>query len=189
MRDRRLKRDPENPAQKTLRILYRNPIVEPLLLAASLVQMVLGLRLLLRGQQRGLRGKWARVQAISGGVFLYFLAEHLLAMALARWVNGLDTNFFWPASVMNGAPFVWYFVPYYFLGVVALFVHIGCALGLGLPRVGRHRDAATAFWLSTVCGALISALIVMTLLGVFFTIEMPGQWIAYLRQFMPSYTS
>ncbi|PCH67999.1 MAG: hypothetical protein COC12_10745 [Rhodobacteraceae bacterium] len=177
-----------NAVQKTLRLLYRNPIVEPLLAASVLVQMGLGLWLLLQGLRRRLRSKWGRVQAISGMVFLFFLTEHMLAFVLARWVNGLDTNFYWPASVMSGPPFIWYFVPYYFFGVVALFIHMGCGFRLGLLRRGRKRAAINVFWGTTIAGGLIAGLIVLTLLGVFYRIELPGAWVAYLRQFVAGYT-
>ena len=32
---------------------------------------------------------------------------------IAHFLSGLDTTLYWPASVMNGAPFVLYFFPYY----------------------------------------------------------------------------
>lgn len=177
-----------NATQETLRLIYRNPVAEPLLLLASVVQIGLGATLLIRSVRRGLRGLWAWVQVISGGLFLSFFIEHLVALVLARWIDGLDTNFYWPASVMSGAPFIWYFVPYYFLGVTSLFVHIGCAVRLQMIRSGHSEMAAKAFWLITLAGVVLATLINSMLLGVFYDIRMPDEWIEYLRQFVSGYS-
>ena len=177
-----------NATQKALRQLYRNPVVEPLLLTSSVSQIVLGAILLVRATRRGLRGFWSRVQVISGGIFLWFFTEHLIALVLARWVDGLDTDFYWPASVMSGAPFTWYFIPYYYLGVSALFVHIGCAVRLHLIRTGQRQTAKQAFWVFTVFGVILATLINSMLLGMFYDIRLPDDWINYLRQFVSGYS-
>ncbi|MCE8544637.1 hypothetical protein KBY25_02290 [Ruegeria pomeroyi] len=177
-----------NATQDALRLIYRNPVVEPLVLASALAQMGLGLKLLTARIRRGLREPWARAQAISGGVVLYFMTEHLIALVLARWVDGLDTNFYWPASVMSGAPFTWYFIPYYSLGVIALFVHLGCALRLILLRRGARGQARAAFWGIVLAGITVAWLIVAMLLGAFYEITLPPEWLAYLHQFVPGFT-
>ncbi|NDW46155.1 hypothetical protein [Ruegeria sp. PrR005] len=176
-----------NATQDVLRLIYRNPVVEPLVLTSALVQMGLGLKLLIARVRRGLREPWARAQVISGGLVLYFMTEHVIALALARWVDGLDTNFYWPASVMSGAPFTWYFIPYYSLGVIALFVHLGCAFRLILLRRGARAQARAVFWGMTLAGGTIAALIVAMLLGAFYDIALPPDWLAYLRQFVPGF--
>jgi succinate dehydrogenase/fumarate reductase cytochrome b subunit len=134
-----------------------------------------------------LHGRWDKVQVISGAVFLWFIIEHLIAMVLARWIDGLDTDFYWPASVMSSAPFVWYFTPYYFLGVVGLFVHLGCGLRLYLIRTGRKAMAGTAFWGISVTGIVPALLINAMLSGAFYEIRLPQDWIGYLQQFVPTY--
>ncbi len=176
-----------NTTQKALRLLYRNPVIEPLLLASSVSQIILGAILLIRTVRRGPRGVWPRVQVISGGIFLWFFTEHLIALVLARWIDGLDTNFYWPASVMSGAPFTWYFIPYYFLGVSALFVHIACAIRLQLIRTGRRQTAKQAFWTTAFIGIVLATLINSMLLGVYYDIRLPDDWIGYLRKFVPGY--
>ena len=177
-----------NTTQMALRLLYRNPVIEPLLLASSVSQIILGAILLIRTVRRGPRGVWSRVQVISGGIFLWFFTEHLIALVLARWIDGLDTNFYWPASVMSGAPFTWYFIPYYFLGVSALFIHIGCAVRLQMIRTGRRQSAIGVFWLVTIFGIILATLINSMLLGVFYDIHLPDDWIGYLRQFVAGYS-
>lgn len=144
--------------------------------------------LLIRKTRRGLRGRWAYTQVISGFIILLFLAQHLSALALARWIDGLDTNFYWPASVMSGAPFIWYFLPYYFLGIVGLFTHLGCGVRLALLRSGHRRHATTGFWGLTGLRLAMAVIINLTLMGVFFEIELPAVWITYLQGFVAGYT-
>ncbi len=179
--------DAYNSTQKLLRLIYRNPVAEPALLASAVFQIAVGLNLLIRNARRGLRGGWQKVQAISGGVFLLFFAQHLIAYVLARWIDGLNTNFYWPASVMSGPPFTWYFVPYYFLGVSSLFVHIACALRFYLLRSGRCRYASSAFWVVSGSGVAMALLINAMLLGLFYEIRLPDEWITYLRRYIPDY--
>jgi succinate dehydrogenase/fumarate reductase cytochrome b subunit len=177
-----------NTVQDVLRVVYRNPFIEPLLLGSCLIQIVFGGVLIYRGYRRLLKTAWGKVRVISGGLVLYFLGEHLLALVLARWVDGLDTNFYWPASVMSGPPFTWYFVPYYIMGVATLFTHIGCAVRLVLRREG-YSTLGTAIAIALIVfGVALGAFIVSILLGSYYHIQLPDEWVAYLRRFVSSYT-
>ena len=176
-----------NAVQNAVRIVYRQPLIEILILAFAALQAGLGIKLLISAARRGVVGIWSWIQVTSGAVFLIFLVEHLIALGFARLAFGLDTNFYWPASVMSGPPFTWYFIPYYFLGVLALFVHVGSALRWKLVDEGRIKTAAVTFWTLTLVGTVISGLIVAMLLGTFFEINLPPEWIEYLRVFYPTY--
>ena len=173
-----------NSVQKTMRYVYRNPVIEPFVLLSAVLQIGWGALLL----GRKIREKWAHIQVISGAIFLFFITEHLIALVLARWVDGYDTNFYWPASVMNGAPFTWYFFPYYFLGVSSLFVHLGCACRLMLLRSTYRQYADTGFWAPSVAGIAMALVINFTLLGGFFEIQLPDEWVTYLRRFIAYYS-
>lgn len=176
-----------NAVQNAVRIVYRQPLIEILILASAALQAGLGIKLLISAARRGVVGIWSWIQVTSGAVFLIFLVEHLIALGFARLAFGLDTNFYWPASVMSGPRFTWYFIPYYFLGVLALFVHVGSALRWILVDQGRIKTAAVTFWTLTLVGTVISGLIVAMLLGTFFEINLPPEWIEYLRVFYPTY--
>jgi succinate dehydrogenase/fumarate reductase cytochrome b subunit len=177
-----------NNVQDALRIVYRNAFIEPILLTSSLVQIVFGGMLIYRGYKRLMKTGWGKVQVISGGLFLFFLAEHLLALVLARWVDGLDTNFYWPASVMSGPPFTWYFIPYYVMGVAAVFTHVGCAMRLAFRRAGREAAGTVVAFAFIVFGFTLGILIVSILLGTYYDIKLPQEWVAYLQRFVSSYT-
>jgi hypothetical protein len=105
------------------RRVYRQPVVEAVLLACVVLQAASGLRMLWTGRQRR-RGVLAWLQAGSGAYVALFLAIHVAAVLAGR-AGGLDTNFFFAAAGLHVWPFVLFLVPYYFLAVAALFVHVG----------------------------------------------------------------
>lgn len=176
-----------NATQSLFRAIYRHPVIEPLLLIGFVIQLYVGLRLSLRGFRRKLAQKWPRVQVISGLLVLFFVTQHITGNLMARFINGLDTTFYWPASVMNGAPFTLYFFPYYFIGVTAIFVHIACYGRLFCLRQGQKQRAGVLFWGISMLGVIIALLINAMLLGAFFDVSLPAEWVGYLQKFIPSY--
>jgi succinate dehydrogenase/fumarate reductase cytochrome b subunit len=134
------------------RLVYRQPVVEAVLLACVVLQAASGLRMVWAGRTRR-HGVLARVQAASGAYVALFLAIHVSAVLAGR-AGGLDTNFYFAAAGLHVWPFVLFFAPYYFLAVAALFVHLGCAL--------RRGSAVVA--LSSGAGVVVAALILVTLM-------------------------
>ena len=182
--------DTYNRLQGILRTIYRNPIIEPILIFSVILQLCVGLALMIKSlKQSRPKNLWSWLQLISGILILLTISEHLIALYLARVVSDLDTNFYWPLSVMDGAPFTYYFVPYYFLMVSSVFVHAAT----GLHFIGRDRNySARVDTLAIgliVIGILIAAVIVLILNQTFYDVPLPPEWIDYLRQFSPEYTS
>jgi hypothetical protein len=107
----------------SLRLVYRNPLVEMLLLAAVLVQVVSGLRLRhkLRGQVAGF---YPRLQVWSGLYLAFFLVAHVFAVMMGRFVFQLDTNYYFGAAGLNFFPTMLFYIPYYALGCMAFFGHV-----------------------------------------------------------------
>lgn len=187
--------DTYNQVQEILNAVYRNPILEPLLIIAISFQVLSGLKMAISSLRRKpkrpfwQRQFWEKAQIISGFVFAYFIIEHLIALAGVRWFNpNLETDFYWPASVMNGAPFTYYFVPYYFLGVLAVMTHMGIGLRFVALRKGRRALGDMLAKGSIVLGVIFGTLIVLSLLGVFYQIILPAKWVDYLIMFYPDYT-
>ncbi len=79
---------------------------------------------------------------------------------MTRLYFDLDTTFYWPASVLSGPPFIYYFIPYYFLGVFAVVAHLGAG---------------------------VSAAILPIIAGAYFEIDLPQEWIDYLLWYVPSF--
>ncbi|KQY16145.1 hypothetical protein ASD28_22085 [Massilia sp. Root133] len=156
------------------RRVYRQPVVEAVLLACVVLQAASGLRMLWTGRQRR-RGVLAWLQAGSGAYVALFLAIHVAAVLAGR-AGGLDTNFHFAAAGLHVWPFVLFFVPYYFLAVAALFVHLGCALA---RRAGERRVVVAA--LAAGIGVITAAVIVTILAGGVYRVDIPQD---YLKTFV-----
>jgi hypothetical protein len=89
---------------------------------------------------------------------------------------------------MNGAPFVLYFFPYYFIGVTAMFVHLACFACLAQLRRKKNQAAIRVFWVISISGASIALLLNLILLGAFYDIPLPDVWVGYLQGFLPNYS-
>lgn len=108
------------------RLVYRNLVVEIVLLMCVAFQVGSGLTLVLRGWKQR-RGFLPWLQALSGAYLSFFLLVHVSAILSGRMLLNLDTNFYFAAAGFHVPPYPFFFVPYYFLAVVALFTHLGCA--------------------------------------------------------------
>jgi hypothetical protein len=109
-----------------LRSIYRFPLIEGVLLAALCFQIGSGTLMLWRSRStRSGFIDWA--QALSGLGLLLFIANHLVAVLLGRWMLGLDTNYYFAAAGFHVDGWRLFFIPYYFFGVATLGVHLACA--------------------------------------------------------------
>lgn len=161
--------------QELLKPIYRNPIIEPLLLLAFAAQIGVGVRLLIRFGWP--RRPWARLQVISGAVLALFLMQHISAALLTRLIKTeIDTNIYWAAAVVSRIEFALYFTPYYALGIFALFLHLAAFIAL---RYRKPWGAGTIIG----TGGVFSLAIVSALSGAFFQIKLPIQYQTYLDDF------
>jgi hypothetical protein len=161
-------------AMDALRVVYRWPPAEALLLACVLVQAVTGVMRLRR--TTGAPGRMAA--RIAAMYLLYFLVAHTLAVLGARGLFKLDTNLYFGAAGLHVWPFGLFFAPYYVLAVTAVFVHLGSALA---PRLGMRSPAArkSAIGGACVAGVAVGAVIVAALAGG--SVHIPAEYAAPLR--------
>lgn len=171
-----------------MRRIYRVPLIEWAVLVSITLQLVLGGKLLAdRLRVKSVTGFWAWLQIVSGAIFLIFMAQHLYSLGMARLYFSLDTNFYWPASVMSGPWFIYYFAPYYFLGVLALFAHIGAGIRFVMAGHGAERAGNRAGIALIALGFLVASAIPPIIAGAFYSIELPQEWIEYLRFYSPGF--
>ncbi|MES2103174.1 MAG: hypothetical protein V4634_04085 [Pseudomonadota bacterium] len=161
-------------AMKAFRAVYRQGAVEVILLLCVAFQVASGLWFVMRDwkQKQGLI-PW--LQAISGLYLVFFLLVHVSAVMFARSVLNLDTNFYFAAAGFYAPPYQFFFAPYYFLAVLALFTHLGCAAYwqcLARPRTAR----ILALALPIGIGGTMSLLIVLSLAGLIRPIEIPAKY-------------
>lgn len=159
---------------ESTRLVYRNPVVEIVLLLCVAFQVGSGLTLALRGW-RLRRGFVPWLQALSGVYLSFFLLVHVSAILSGRVLLNLDTNFYFAAAGFHVPPYPFFFVPYYFLAVVALFGHLGCAAYWQVQhRPGLTRVLVIA--IPTAVAAVVALLIVLLLAGKLQPFEVPAKY-------------
>lgn len=156
------------------RLVYRLPAVEILLLLSVAFQICSGLVLVVRGWRKR-RGFIPWLQVGSGIYLAFFFFNHVGAVLYGRNMLQLDTNFYFAAAGFYVPPFQFYFAPYYFLAVIALFTHLGCALYWQMQSRPRAVQIL-AVVLPISIGAVISLLIVLSLAGVFYPVNVPPEY-------------
>lgn len=140
-------------ALEALRGWYRHPLLEVALLLALAGQVVSGL--------------------VLGG----FLLIHVAAVAVGRGLLQLDTNFHFAAAGLH-TPWVWLFAPYYFLGVAALGVHLGCVAQRHMPpRPSAWRRSLPG--LMILVGVVLAGSLVALLAGWLVPVNIPAHYLAH----------
>ena len=162
-------------AQDVLRLVYRHPIIEPVLIASICLQVFSGLRMFWR---KGWPKRTAkRLQVMSGILLALFLVQHIGAALATRVLKPeIDTNIYWAASVVSRAPFSLYFIPYYAIGLMGIVVHLAVFIFL------YRRNVQLAWGIGAV-GIALSLAFVALLSGAFFEIELPPAYEAYLNNY------
>lgn len=154
-----------------VRPYYRNPIIEPVLLVLFALQAAIGASMAIKGW-RTRRGVIAWAQAVSGLYLAIFLLIHTSSIVMGRVALRLDTDFRFPAAGFHVAGWPWYFVPYYFLAVFALFTHVGCALYWNLSD-RRPESARIVLATMTGLGAFLGTAFVASLAGLLHPVDIP----------------
>ena len=156
--------------------IYRNPVGETLLVTAIITQIVTGLKRL----KAKIKSKniWARAQVWSGLYLIMFLIIHTSAAIFTRNFGGLETDFYWAAGSMNIAPLKYMFWPYYFFGVLSIFVHFACAVHFG------WRGKFTALKIALPwAGGVMAATIILTFTGAFYEVPVTDAVQHYYSQY------
>ncbi len=161
------------------RLVYRSPLLEPLLLAAVLVQIATGIAQLRAGWGTR-RGFWARTQAMSGLYLAFFLANHTFWVLVARIGYDLDSNFYLAATFLTISPLPVLFAPYYVLGVFSIFAHLACAVHFWAKGPVGERIAQA----SIGAGAVIAPIVTAVFMGAFYEIKLPPAFRALVEPYL-----
>ena len=159
---------------RAARLVYRFPVVEVVLLMAVAFQIYSGLAFVVRGWRQR-QGFMPWLQAGSGAYLVFFILNHVGAVLFGRTVLHLDTNFYYAAAGFYVPPFQFFFVPYYFLAVLAIFTHLGCALYWQL-RAKSRPARVLAVVVPSGLGLVASLLIVLLLAGVLYPVQVPAEY-------------
>jgi hypothetical protein len=144
------------------RVVYRSPFFEAMLAASLLFQMASGLALLRRKLSSPEMSWHNTLRTASGAYLALFLLSHLSAVLRARYLKHVDTNWIWlTADNLLTDDWSARLVPYYFLGIIAFGLHVGCAMRrVLLGHEIKETLADRAF--SVIAGATgVGAMIIM----------------------------
>lgn len=160
---------------ESIRKVYRNIFVESVLLTCILFQIISGLYFVWRGKGKH-SGFLEKTQVLSGLYLAYFFLNHIGAVFYGRIFEGLDTNIYFGIAGFHNAPFHLYFIPYYFLAIVAVFLHIAC----GFYWLSRNRiSSSTRIKLTYVIiatGVIIAFTLILGFNGYFGEISIPDEY-------------
>lgn len=106
-----------------LRVYYRNPVAEILLITSIVIQIISGINLFINNKEKAKTGI-DKLQLCTGLYLLVFLFIHLTAVFGTRLFLHLDTNFYFGVAGINTFPLNLFFIPYYAMAVISFFCHI-----------------------------------------------------------------
>ena len=161
------------------RNVYRHPAIEWFLIASFLFQAYSGISLVVALKKKPNLTTFERLQLYSGIALGFFIVQHILAVIGQRLYYQLDTNFYFAARVVVEYPFNLYFVPYYFMGIVAFGVHVGLAHRKRIVQFVRPGIANVHFIFIVLISIFIACIILYTFMGGRFLIEIPEQYEVY----------
>lgn len=147
--------------QNALRTVYRQPVVEALIVAAALLQVCSGWVIVSRAQLQRANGL-RNLQVLAGSFLGMFFLSHLTGVFSGR-LQHIDTTFAWATGGPGGllgnsrSPS---FLPYYSLAVLAFGVHAAIAARWTLaPVLGQVRALKVCYALLAVSGAATLAML------------------------------
>ncbi|MBT1711646.1 hypothetical protein KK062_25610 [Fulvivirgaceae bacterium PWU5] len=155
------------------RLVYRHPVIETMLLAAVVFQFITGIRLLTRHEAKIPAEK---IQVYSGLYLSFFLVVHMGGVMTGRLVEHLDTNFYYAGVGMNYYPATFFFLPYYFLSVASISLHIASLHYL------KTRSTGISYAIAGV-GILAAVLITIGFTHGFQWRDMPAEYPAFIYKY------
>lgn len=159
----------------SLRLFYRNILVESILLIAVVIQIFSGLKLFF-AKRKLTSTFFDRLQIWSGLYLSFFLVIHVSAVLGGRLVFGLDTNFYFGVAGLNTFPFYFFFAPYYALAIISFFGHIAAIHNLKMKNavLGITPRQQSKFILAF--GAILTLLIFYGLTNQFNGVAIPSEY-------------
>lgn len=156
------------------RSVYRQFAVEAILLCCIAFQIASGLWSVARDWKQR-HGVLPWLQAGSGAYLAFFLLVHVGAVLYGRLALHLDTNFYFAAAGFHVPPYQYFFAPYYFFAVLALFTHLACAIYWQLSEASRVTRTMLMAVVMAI-GSIVSLLIVLSLAGKLQPVEVPAKY-------------
>lgn len=162
-----------------VRLIYRHPIFEVLLVGACLTQIIAGISLY-RNKKKSLQNGFDKIHLYSGLYLAFFLMVHPIAIFVGRYYLEVDTNFWYGAMGVNHFPELLFFIPYYFLGVFSFFAHVACIHRQKVMALGWNVSGDQHAQLIMLVGGIIGLLILTGFTGFFQGLPIPDEYLELL---------
>ena len=164
---------------ETLRNIYRQPVVEIVLLLCFGFQVYSGIRQAMALRKVPHLSLNDRLQMFAGWGFAFFIVQHIGAVVGQRLYFGTDTDFYFAARVVLEAPFKYYFVPYYFLGIMALGIHVAATHRKKIAGMVSDKQAKFHALVISALAFFTAMLILYVFMGGRYVIVMPKVYEVY----------
>lgn len=159
----------------TLRRLYRNIVIEGILLLSVVTQIFSGAKLVIH-YKKGATSFFDKMQIYSGLYMAFFLVIHVSAVLVGRHILKLDTNFYFGVAGINSFPLNLFFIPYYALAIIAFFAHLSAIHSKKMKSniIGIQPNIQALFIL--IFGVLLTLLIFFGLTHHFKGVTLPSAY-------------
>ncbi|HJT89601.1 MAG TPA: hypothetical protein VJ732_17150 [Bryobacteraceae bacterium] len=154
--------------QNWMRTVYRQPVIEALIVAAALSQVVTGWLVVSRVRlQRSTRLR--NLQVLAGSFLGMFFISHLTGVFSGRFVQHVDTTFSWATGGPHGLltnPRSPSMVPYYSLAVLAFSIHAATAGRWTLAPLMGQPAALKLCYAGIALGAVLTLALLLPMAGI-----------------------
>ena len=158
-----------------LRVVYRNVIIESLLLAAVAIQIITGTKLFLKKRKTAF-GFFGKLQIWTGLYLAFFLIFHVGVVLFGRYYLKLDTNFYFGVAGLNTFPYNLFFIPYYGLAIISFFGHISAVHSKKMKNKILGVEPGKQSYSILFIGILLTLVIFYGLTNGFSGIEIPKEY-------------
>ncbi len=155
-----------------LRVVYRNTVIEIILLLAVCIQIFSGLKLFFSKRQY-VEGFFHKLQIWTGIYLAFFLIIHVGAVMAGRFILELDTNFYFGVAGLNTFPINIFFIPYYSFAIISFFGHLAGIHSQKMKTKFFGLSIAQQSGLILIFGILMSLIILYGLTNGFAGVEIP----------------
>lgn len=158
-----------------LRLVYRNVIVETILLIAIGGQIISGLKLFF-SKRKMKNSFYGKLQIWTGLYLAFFLMIHIGAVFTGRYILHLDTNFYFGVVGLNTFPLNLFFVPYYGCAIISFFGHFASIHAQKMKKAlfGLTVEQQSKFIL--IKGIVVTVIILFALTNGFTGVEIPEEY-------------
>lgn len=157
------------------RVVYRNIIIETILLLAVGIQIVSGIKLFFK-KRKNVSDFFEKLQIWTGIYLAVFLIIHLSAVLSGRLILNLDTNFYFGVAGLNTFPLNFFFIPYYGLAIISFFGHISAVHSKKMQNKILGINPNKQSYIILISGILLTLAILYGLTNGFNRVEIPNEY-------------